>query len=150
MQCSRALLDIALNGVCGLLKKCVLEHVASEFSTMLNAVLMAIGSTVAGATTPNIMLVVADDFGWCVFHLCFCFLLKSQCRYNSGWHAKNDTNVVTPTLNALVAEGLELDRMYVYKVKCVRLTIFNTHVSSTISTARPRAHPFYLDDCRFT
>ena len=45
------------------------------------------------------MLVVADDFGWA----------------NAGWHAKEDSNVVTPTLNSLVAEGLEMNRMYVYK-----------------------------------
>jgi hypothetical protein len=59
----------------------------------------------AAADKPNIMLVVADDFGW----------------HNSGWHAKDDPNVVTPTLNGLLAEGLELDRFYVYKVGITRL-----------------------------
>lgn len=51
------------------------------------------------AVRPNIMLILADDFGWA----------------NAGWHSRDDPDVVTPALDKLVWEGLELDRMYVYK-----------------------------------
>mmetsp|Transcript_71012 Transcript_71012/g.125817 ORF Transcript_71012/g.125817 Transcript_71012/m.125817 type:complete len:699 (-) Transcript_71012:9-2105(-) len=51
------------------------------------------------ALRPNIMLILADDFGWA----------------NAGWHNRDDPDVVTPALDKLVWEGLELDRMYVYK-----------------------------------
>ncbi len=51
------------------------------------------------APRPNVLLVVVDDLGWT----------------NVGWHAPNDPQVQTPALNQLVAEGLELDRMYAYK-----------------------------------
>lgn len=48
---------------------------------------------------PNILVIVADDLGWA----------------NAGWHNKQDPNVVTTALDQLVEQGLELDRMYVYK-----------------------------------
>ena len=68
---------------------------------MMMALLMVninIMSAAIPSPHPNIMLIVADDFGWS----------------NAGWHT-NDTQVRTPTLNKMVSEGLELDRMYVYK-----------------------------------
>jgi arylsulfatase I/J len=44
-----------------------------------------------------------DDYGWA----------------DSGWHRLDDkdpsTDVMTPNMNALVKEGIELDRHYVYK-----------------------------------
>eukprot|EP01084_Bolivina_argentea_P000011 19_1 len=48
------------------------------------------------ASKPNIIFVMADDQGW----------------NNIGFHNKN---IITPTINALVAQGIRLDRMYVYK-----------------------------------
>ena len=51
------------------------------------------------APRPNVLLIVVDDLGWT----------------NVGWHSPNDPQVKTPALNQLVAEGLELDRMYAYK-----------------------------------
>lgn len=46
--------------------------------------------------TPNIFLIYADDLGWA----------------NVGWHRDVPTpEVSTPTLDALVAEGVELNRL---------------------------------------
>jgi len=54
--------------------------------------------TTDAAAKPHILITLADDFGWA----------------NAGWHG-NKTEAATPTLDGLVAEGIELDRHYVYK-----------------------------------
>ena len=41
---------------------------------------------------------IVDDFGW----------------GDSGWHRREDPEIVTPTMNELVREGIELDRHYVH------------------------------------
>jgi len=49
---------------------------------------------------PHIVFILFDDYGWA----------------NAGWHRSPPTpEVSTPHLNQLVAEGVELDRHYVYK-----------------------------------
>ena len=35
---------------------------------------------------------------------------------NAGWHSPDDPQVTTPALDALLKQGIELDRMYAYKV----------------------------------
>ena len=66
-------------------------------------------TTPSGGKKPHILMVLFDDFGWA----------------DAGWH-RNATapggefvpytaEVQTPHMNALVAEGIELDRAYVYK-----------------------------------
>eukprot|EP01043_Picozoa_sp_COSAG02_P056191 COSAG02_NODE_6628_length_3450_cov_3.031334_2_plen_110_part_00 len=43
-----------------------------------------------------------DDFGWA----------------NAGWHRPNgDNEVKTPSMDAMVREGIELDHAYAYKVR---------------------------------
>jgi hypothetical protein len=54
--------------------------------------------TVGGeAAAPNLLLVIGDDLGW----------------NNVGWHG--NAEVRTPTLDALLRDGIELERMYAYK-----------------------------------
>jgi arylsulfatase A-like enzyme len=66
-------------------------------------------TTPAGGRQPHIVMMLLDDFGWA----------------DAGWH-RNYTapgglfvpptpEVLTPHMNALVADGIELDRAYVYK-----------------------------------
>jgi len=51
------------------------------------------------APKPNILMILADDFGWA----------------NVGYHRNPPTNdVQTPNIDELVKEGIELDRHYVY------------------------------------
>lgn len=50
-------------------------------------------------TKPHILMVLVDDFGWA----------------DAGWHRKPSTpEVVTPTMDDLVASGVELNRHYVH------------------------------------
>ena len=52
------------------------------------------------AAKPHLVYVLADDFGWA----------------NADWHREPGTNEsATPVLSALLADGIELDRMYSYK-----------------------------------
>lgn len=67
--------------------------------TALVAVLILALKRSADAATPNVVLVVVDDLGWT----------------NVGWHSPTDPNVITPHMDALVRDGIELDRMYAYK-----------------------------------
>ena len=48
---------------------------------------------------PHIVMVLGDDIGWA----------------NVGWHSRGSAEVVTPNLDALVSEGLELDQMFAFK-----------------------------------
>ena len=49
---------------------------------------------------PNILFILADDFGWA----------------NIGYHNKKNPNIVTPNMDYLCANGLELNRHYVHYV----------------------------------
>ena len=53
--------------------------------------------SVSSSSLPNIFFVIVDDFGW----------------GDSGWH-REDPEIVTPTMNELVRNGIELDRHYVH------------------------------------
>jgi arylsulfatase I/J len=60
-------------------------------------------SSAAATARPNIIHILIDDFGW----------------NEVGYHnpaANEDIEVVTPNIDGLVKEGLELDRMYVHKI----------------------------------
>ena len=63
--------------------------------------LVALAAAVEGA--PHIVVILGDDVGW----------------HGVGFHAKRNATeqplVRTPRMDALVAEGMELDRHYVYK-----------------------------------
>ena len=72
-------------------------------------------TTPSGGKKPHVMMVLFDDFGWA----------------DAGWH-RNATapggefvpytaEVQTPHMNALVAEGIELDRAYVYKLSLIHI-----------------------------
>eukprot|EP00038_Savillea_parva_P008859 m.179651 g.179651 ORF g.179651 m.179651 type:complete len:548 (-) comp14819_c0_seq1:100-1743(-) len=70
----------------------------------MNSVMMLLGSLVlatasAAAPKPHILMVIVDDFGWA----------------DAGWHRETPTpEVVTPTMDKLVQEGVELNRHYVH------------------------------------
>ena len=60
---------------------------------------MLSSSMAAAAVKPHILMVLADDLGW----------------GNLGWHRPIPSKeVMTPNLDQLVAEGIELNRAYVY------------------------------------
>ena len=52
---------------------------------------------------PHIVQIMVDDFGW------------AEVGYHN-WEAKLANQVATPNIDALVAEGLELDRFYTEKI----------------------------------
>ena len=59
--------------------------------------LLALAVVLAGNTTkPHIVYFLLDDLGWA----------------DVGWHSPSSDEVMTPNLNALVADGVELDRHY--------------------------------------
>ena len=60
---------------------------------MLVAILAALSYT--PTQPPNLFLIVGDDMGWA----------------NAGWH---NNRTLTPNMDALVADGVELDRHYVF------------------------------------
>ena len=64
--------------------------------------LLACARATSATTLPNIFFVVVDDFGWA----------------DVGWHRsaaeRQAADVRTPTMDALVAEGVELERHYVH------------------------------------
>eukprot|EP01083_Nonionella_stella_P026630 73347_1 len=55
---------------------------------------------VTTATKPNILFILADDFGW----------------GNVGYHNKENDGIKTPNINYLVQNGLELNRHYAHHV----------------------------------
>jgi arylsulfatase B len=52
------------------------------------------------ALKPNLMFILVDDWGWA----------------NLGIHNPGNPEVTTPNLDALINDGILLDRHYVYKV----------------------------------
>mmetsp|Transcript_102143 Transcript_102143/g.264492 ORF Transcript_102143/g.264492 Transcript_102143/m.264492 type:complete len:552 (-) Transcript_102143:228-1883(-) len=61
---------------------------------------VALGVSVSAAPPPNILYILLDDFGWA----------------DAGWHRPpNYTEVLTPNMEALIHEGIELDRHYAFK-----------------------------------
>lgn len=77
------------------------------------ALLQAVFSCAALATAaplPHILFVFLDDYG---FH-------------NVGWHNSNSSEVVTPTLDALAAEGVVLERHQVFKYCSPSRSAFHT------------------------
>ena len=70
------------------------------------AVLCAVVAVAVAGELPNIVVVVGDDVGWA----------------NVGWHNPSPSSsnasqwyVRTPRMDALVADGIELDRHYAFK-----------------------------------
>ena len=74
-------------------------------SALTSAVAFLVAPTLASAgaqqgnAPPHILLMLADDWGWA----------------NVGYHNKLSNWVQTPNIDALVAQGVELDRHYVFK-----------------------------------
>eukprot|EP01084_Bolivina_argentea_P300552 518277_1 len=66
-------------------------------SSLILFALLLIGANTA---KPNILFLLADDFGW----------------GNIGYHNKENDNIKTPNMDYLVANGLELNRHYVHYV----------------------------------
>lgn len=61
---------------------------------------VGVGAKTAAAPKPHILMVIVDDFGWA----------------DAGWHREVPTReVLTPTMDALVKEGVELNRHCEYK-----------------------------------
>lgn len=71
--------------------------------TVLGVLLLPLASCATNdgnGTKSHIMFVLVDDWGWA----------------NLGLHNPGNPEVVTPNINALIAEGILLDRHYVYKI----------------------------------
>jgi len=84
---------------------------------------LAASLAVAAASKPHILLVLVDDWGW----------------NNVGYHRPNDPEVATPNVDALVKEGIELNRHYTYH--------YCSPSRSTLQSGRLSVHVAYgFDD----
>ncbi len=80
------------------MKKTVGQWIAGGIFLCLSCfAIRCLGSVAVAASPPNIVLIVADDLGW----------------GDVGYHG---SEIVTPAIDGLVAEGVELDRFYAYPV----------------------------------
>jgi arylsulfatase B len=57
------------------------------------------GRRVSAAQPPHLVQLLVDDWGY----------------FNAGWHSPGNPEVQTPHMDALVREGIELDRAYAFK-----------------------------------
>ena len=68
----------------------------------VTAGLLASAHTAPPQRRKHVLMILADDYGW----------------GDSGWHRQDDIGrqeVLTPTMDGLIKQGLELDRHYTYK-----------------------------------
>ena len=73
---------------------------ATRAHSYLWCILLAATLSVAQQSKPNLVFMLVDDWGWA----------------NVGYHCNPPTNeVVTPNIDGLVKEGLELDQHYAYQ-----------------------------------
>lgn len=85
------------------------------------AAALASGNMAGGK--PHVVLVLVDDWGW----------------NNTGYHRPNDPEVVTPNIDQLVRQGIELDRHYTYH--------YCSPSRSTLQSGRLSVHVSYgFDD----
>ena len=93
--------------------------------------LCCFGCALAAAPKPHIVYALIDDYGWA----------------NAGWHrATPDPETVTPNLDALVKEGVELDRHYGHKfcgpsraaLQSGRLPIHVTVLDNPLPSVNPK------------
>jgi len=89
--------------------------------------LLALAYEASAATKPHLVFMLVDDWGWA----------------NVGYHCNTtDKEVVTPNMDSLVKEGLELDQHYAYRFcspsrSCLmsgRLPISMTRMQSLLFT----------------
>lgn len=77
---------------------------------------------------PNIIMILSDDFGWA----------------DAGWHrGPCNEEVVTPFMNRLVAQGVELDRHYAFKYCSPSRVAFQSGrhpIHSTVLNTDPSWH----------
>ena len=72
-------------------------------------------------------MILVDDYGW----------------NNVGFHAKNQPNadeISTPVMDELAAEGIILDRHYVYRFCSPSRSSFNTGRNRASSQSKTRPH----------
>lgn len=103
--------------------------VAPALLAALSTTTMAVAAAAAGTVAqPHIFMVVVDDFGWA----------------DAGWHRGDGgglpvtKEVVTPTMDALVKEGIELNRHYVHMMCTPTRSSFQvrrTHWGTPLTTA---------------
>jgi len=85
--------------------------------TMIALGVMGLVCSVAAAKPKHIVALLIDDYGWA----------------DAGWHRPTGyTEVSTPNMDALVKEGVEMDRHYVYK--------FCSPTRSAVQTGRNPIH----------
>jgi arylsulfatase I/J len=83
----------------GLDKAHILKSLKAITFTLMLSLLTC--SVLAGASKPHVIAILADDYGWA----------------GAGWHRPAGyKEIATPVMNQLVADGVELDRHYVFKV----------------------------------
>mmetsp|Transcript_61207 Transcript_61207/g.108908 ORF Transcript_61207/g.108908 Transcript_61207/m.108908 type:complete len:546 (+) Transcript_61207:157-1794(+) len=86
---------------------------------MLPRIIACLAAPTSAAALPDILYVLLDDYGWA----------------DAGWHRPvNYTDVQTPHMDALVREGVELDRHYAFK-----------YCSPTRSAIQSGRNPIYVN-----
>lgn len=90
------------------MRKISVEEVSSEMNGLMLLLWICLCLAASAARDqngrrPHIVQIMVDDFGW------------AEVGYHN-WEAKLANQVATPNIDALVAEGLELDRFYTEKI----------------------------------
>jgi len=78
----------------------IMSFLVWSLSVCFVAVLVPSSSRSTSSSTPNILFILADDLGW----------------GNVGWHQPNNSEILTPYMDALAQKGLILDRHYVHNL----------------------------------
>ena len=94
-------------GCWGLTVKKILV-MSSMLASVLLLVLLVVSS--AGKSNPNVLFILIDDLGWA----------------NIGYHSPNNSEVNTPNIDELHANGLELFRHYTHYTCCPTRTSFQS------------------------
>lgn len=90
---------------------------------LVRLVLISVSVAWAAPAKPHVVMVLVDDWGW----------------NNVGYHRPGDPEVVTPNVDGLVKEGIELDRHYTYH--------YCSPSRSTLQSGRLSVHVAYgFDD----
>ena len=82
----------------------------ATYSFSLALFLVFISSRIADKSNPNVLFILVDDLGWA----------------NIGYHSPNNSDVNTPNMNVLHANGLELFRHYTHYTCCPTRTSFQS------------------------
>jgi len=89
---------------------------------LFSLILAWVASSLASSSRPHIVFVLVDDWGW----------------NDAGYHNINSSEIVTPTVDKLVKEGIDLDRHYVYH--------YCSPTRSSLQSGRLPVHVAWVND----